>query len=150
MTDDSRAIRMSRTSHLMQHRLWLSALGLIVGLISQPPTAGAHHSFAAEFDADAPVELTGTVTNVDWTNPHARLYIDVVDENGDVENWNFELSSPNGLMRRGWRRDSLKFGDVVSVTGFRAKRVPHVGNARRVDLADGRELLAGSSFDDAN
>ena len=130
--------------------LFASAVVAIATLIQAPLTSGAHHAFAAEFDSDAPVELTGTVTDVEWMNPHARFYIDVEDEDGNVNNWNFELSSPNGLMRRGWRRDSMKPGDVINVTGFRAKNSPYVGNARAVTLTDGRELFAGSSFDTDN
>ena len=136
----------------MKFRIWLLSAVVAIGLIVAPTgsTGEPHHAFAAEFDSDAPVELTGTVTNVEWMNPHARFYIDVEDEDGTVANWNFELSSPNGLMRRGWRRDSMKPGDVVNVEGFRAKNAPHVGNARSVTLADGRELFAGSSFDTDN
>ena len=74
----------------------------------------AHHAFAAEFDADKPVKLTGAVTKLDWTNPHAWIYVDVKDETGKVANWGFELASPNGLMRNGWTRFSLKPGDVVT------------------------------------
>ena len=124
------------------------ASALIVAILWVPHPAAGPHAFAAEFDANLPLELTGTVTNVEWMNPHARFYIDVEDEDGNVVNWNFELSSPNMLMRRGWRRDSMNVGDVVTVTGFRAKNAPDVGNARTVTLASGRELFAGSSFDD--
>ena len=133
----------------MKIRIWLLFVGAALGVLVGPASSGAfaHHAFAAEFDADAPVELTGTVTLVEWMNPHARFYIDVEDEDGRVVNWNFELTSSAGLMRRGWRRDSLKPGDLVTVTGFRAKNAPDVGNARTVTLADGRELFAGSSFD---
>lgn len=107
----------------------------------------AHHAFSAEFDRDLPLELTGTVTKLEWTNPHARFYIDVVDEDGNVVNWDLELGSPNGLMRRGWNRNSLQAGDVVSVTGHRAKFHPHVGNASTVTLADGNRVFAASSFE---
>src|SRR5215510_3314113 len=81
----------------------------------------AHHSFAAEYDAAKPVKLTGTVTKVEWMNPHARFYLDVKDESGEVTNWEFELGSPNGLMRRGWTRNSMKLGDTISVDGSLAK-----------------------------
>lgn len=94
-----------------------------------------------------PVELSGTVTKVEWMNPHARFYINVEEEFGTVVNWDFELGSPNGLMRHGWRRDSLKPGDVVTVNGWRARNAPHVANARSVRLADGRQVFAGSSAD---
>ena len=110
-------------------------------------TASAHHSFAAEFDRDMPITVTGTVTKVEWANPHARFYIDAKDESGKTVNWDFELASPNGLMRRGWNRNSMKLGDLVTVTGHRAKNNPLVGNASSVTLADGKKLFAGSSIE---
>ena len=107
--------------------------------------AGAHHSFAAEFDAEAPIELTGTVTKVEWANPHTFFYIDVT-QNGRVDNWALELGSPNGLMRQGWTRNSMKVGDVVSVEGSRARDGSAIGNARAVTLAStGQRLFAASS-----
>jgi hypothetical protein len=122
-------------------------LGLAVALCATVATgtALAHHSFAAEFDANAPIELTGTVTKVDWANPHTYFYIDVTSAKGDVQNWALEMGSPNGLMRRGWTRDSMKIGDVVVVTGWRAKDGATKGNARSVTLSTGRKLFAGSS-----
>ena len=110
-------------------------------------TASAHHSFAAEFDRDMPITVTGTVTKVEWANPHARFYIDAKDESGKTVNWDFELASPNGLMRRGWNRNSMKLGDLVTVTGHRAKNNPLVGNASSVTMADGKKLFAGSSIE---
>ena len=107
----------------------------------------AHHAFAAEYDSNKPITFTGTVTRVEWLNPHARIYVDVKDENGKVVNWDCELGPPNGLMRRGWRRDSLKPGHVVTVSGFRSKLSPVGANARTVKLPDGRQVFAGSSFD---
>ena len=107
----------------------------------------AHHSFSAEYDRDKPVDLTGTVTKVEWTNPHARIYIDVKDETGKVVNWDFELGPPNGLMRQGWNRNSLREGHLVTIKGFMSKDQEHVANARSVFLPDGRQVLAGSSFD---
>ena len=109
--------------------------------------AAAHHSFSAEYDRDKPIMLTGTVTRLEWTNPHARLYIDVKDESGNVVNWDFELGPPNGLMRQGWTRNSLRAGQVVTVNGFLSKDEAHVANARSVFLPDGRQVFAGSSFD---
>lgn len=117
------------------------------GLILAAVPVFAHHSFAAEYDSNKPITITGTVTKVEWMNPHARFYIDAKDESGKVVNWDFELSSPNGLMRRGWTRNSLKPGDSITVTGFRAKSGATVGNARTVTLSDGRKVFAGSSFD---
>lgn len=124
--------------------------GLVIGWTLTPSPALAHHAFAAEFSRDLPLELTGAVTHVEWMNPHARFYINVEDEDGELVEWDFELSSPNGLMRRGWTRNSLQEGDIVTVTGYRAKNAPHVGNASTVVLSDGTRVFAGSSADDEN
>ena len=122
-------------------------LAASVGLIVAAIPIYAHHSFDAEYDRNKPLTVTGTVTKVEWTNPHARIYVDVKDESGKVVNWDFELGPPNGLMRRGWTRNSLKQGHVVTVNGFHSKTEPHIGNARSVKLSDGRQVFAGSSFD---
>lgn len=123
------------------------AASCVLALAASGHRAAAHHAFAAEFDRDQPIEITGTVTNIEWTNPHARFYVDAPDpdRDGEVFNWNFELGSPNGLMRAGWRRDSLKPGDVVTVTGWRARNAAHVANARAVTDAEGNRLFANSS-----
>ena len=105
----------------------------------------AHHSFAAEYDANKPVTLKGTVTKVEWMNPHARFYVDVKDEKGAVTNWNLELASPNVLTRNGWKRNSLTIGDEVTIEGSAAKDGSKMANARVVKLADGRQVFAGSS-----
>jgi hypothetical protein len=107
----------------------------------------AHHSFAAEYDRNRTITVTGSVTKLEWTNPHARLYVMGTDETGKMQEWDFELGPPNGLMRNGWRRDSLKAGLKVIVEGFRSKTSTVVANARSVKLPDGRQVLAGSSFD---
>jgi hypothetical protein len=130
----------------MNARQWFVLTAGITLVLSAVP-AIAHHAFAAEFDRQKPVTITGTVTKVEWANPHARFYIDAKDETGKVNNWDFELGSPNGLMRRGWTRNSLKIGDTVTVTGWRAKNAPHVANAGTVTLADGKKVFAGSSID---
>ena len=119
----------------------LGAAMLAAGMLTLPAQVMAHHSFAAEFDADSPIELTGIVTSVKWSNPHTFFYIDVENENGDWDNWALELGSPNGLMRRGWTRNSLKIGDTVSVTGSRARDGSLKGNARAVVLAGGQQLF---------
>ena len=112
-------------------------------------TTMAHHSFAAEYDANKPVTLKGTVTKVEWTNPHARFYVDVKDERGQITNWNLELASPNVLVRNGWTRKSLNVGDEVTVQGSAAKDGSKMANARVVTLADGKRVFAGSSGGDA-
>jgi hypothetical protein len=106
----------------------------------------AHHSFAAEFDATKVVELTGIVVRLEWANPHARIYMDVKDDKGALVRWDFEMGSPNGLMRLGWNRNSIKAGDEITVNGTLAKNAPHVGNARSVVMTKtGKRLFAGSS-----
>ena len=110
----------------------------------------AHHSYSAEFDRNKPITITGTVTKVEWANPHARFYFDAKNDKGEMVNWNFELASPNGLMRLGWTRNSLKVGDVVVVVGTLAKNSPYVGNTTSVTLQGGKRLFAGSSQGDAD
>lgn len=123
----------------------LTVLAGGVGLLLASIPALAHHSFAAEYDAAKPVTLTGSVTKVEWMNPHARFYIDVKDDQGKVTNWEFELGSPNGLMRAGWTRNSLKQGDTVTVSGSLAKDGSNLANARSVTLGDGKKVFAASS-----
>src|ERR1700733_4016060 len=106
-----------------------------LGLIVPALPVLAHHSFAAEYDAKQPVTLKGTVTKFEWTNPHARFYIDVKDETGKETNWNLELASPNVLNRQGWTRLSLNIGDQVTVEGSRAKDGGSMANSRTVTLS---------------
>jgi hypothetical protein len=126
----------------------LAAMAMVAATVA-PQSAAAHHSFAAEFDANSPIDLEGTVTKVSWANPHTFFYIDVTNDKGEIENWALEMGSPNGLMRRGWTRDSMKIGEVVSVTGSRAKDGSFKGIARSVTLSTGRRLFAGSSQENA-
>ena len=107
----------------------------------------AHHSFAAQYDANKPVTLKGTVTKVEWTNPHARFYIDVKDAGGAVVNWNLELASPNYLKRAGWSSTSLKEGDEVTVEGSLARSGANMANAATVTFADGTKVFARSAAD---
>jgi hypothetical protein len=115
-----------------------------IALLASVPAVMAHHSFAAEFDSSKPFSMTGKVTKVEWMNPHTFFYIDVVDEAGKVTNWAMEMGSPNGLMRQGWSRNSMKIGDEVTVEGSLAKDGSPTGNARSVTL-DGKRLFAASS-----
>ena len=126
----------------------LAVLAATVGLLVPTAPMLAHHSFAAEYDATKPVSLKGIVTKVEWTNPHSRFYIDVKDDNGTVTNWNFELASPNVLVRSGWTRKTLNIGDEITVEGSAAKDGSKMANARVVKLADGRRVFAGSSGGD--
>jgi hypothetical protein len=119
----------------------IAILGLMPGI-----TFG-HHSFAAEYDRNSSVKLQGSVKQLEWTNPHARLYVDVKDEHGQVTTWNFELGSPNQLRRMGWSREALHAGDVITVEGYRAKDGSNMANARKVTMADGKQVFAGSSGD---
>jgi hypothetical protein len=123
-------------------------LATAFGLTLVAPPVLAHHSFAAEFDAAKPFELTGTVTKLVWSNPHAWIYFDVTDEKTKaVTNWAVELNSPNALLRAGWTRNSLKAGDVVTIEGSLAKDGSPTGNARSVVTPAGQKLFAGSSQD---
>src|SRR5205823_6792114 len=125
--------------------LLVAAVTTVVLLAAAPVLA--HHSFAAEFDQSKPVTLMGTVTKVEWMNPHTHFYVDVKDESGKVTNWDLETGSPNALARRGWTRHSLKEGDAVTVQAFRAKDGTNLASARTVTLADGRKVFAGSADD---
>jgi len=130
-------------------RVGVRLLAAFAILASSSAAVTAHHSFAAQYDANKPVTLKGIVSKVEWTNPHARFYVDVRDETGTVTNWNLELASPNVLVRNGWSRKSLMVGDEIVVEGSLAKDGSKMANARVVKLADGRKVFAGSSGGDA-
>ena len=127
-----------------------SAIGfLALALMAAAPLAAplsAHHSFAAEYDSNKPVNVKGAVTKIEWQNPHVYFYIDVKEETGKVVNWAFEMGAPAVIQRSGWTRNSMKLGDIVIVEGSRAKSGKPHGNARSVTLAStGKKLGAGSS-----
>lgn len=107
----------------------------------------AHHAFAVEFDVKQRVTIKGLVTKIEWTNPHTYFYVDVKQDSGRVVNWAFEAAGPNTLARLGWDRKSIKIGDQVTVTGYRARDASNIASAREVVLADGRKVQAGSTVD---
>jgi hypothetical protein len=125
----------------MQKRSFLLPVVAGIGL-ALTAAAWAHHS-QSEFDFQLNVAIEGKVTTLEWKSPHARLYVDVTGKNGATVNWNFELPSPNTLMRRGWKRDSLKPGDVVKVTGARARNFPTIAYATTVSDGNGQALFTG-------
>ena len=130
-------------------KTYLAFLALAAGLLAAAGApAIAHHSFGAEFDSEQGFEYSGVVTKIEWLNPHVYFYMDVDEEGtGQITNWAMEMGSPNGLMRRGWTRNSLRIGDEVQVEGSKARDGSDKGNARSVILESGRQLFAGSSED---
>ena len=126
----------------MSCRFFLLLLGF-AGILATP-LSWAHHAFSAEYDINQVIEVTGTVTKVEWTNPHVRFYVDVAGESGEVVNWDFELQSVNTLTRAGWSRHALQAGDVVTVVAYKARNGSNRANARgSVRKADGTLLFAG-------
>jgi hypothetical protein len=129
----------------MRAKLALFAAIASVGLVVSAVPLRAHHSFAAEYDSTKPIKISGTVSKVEWMNPHARFYVDVKDSNGKVANWNFELGAIPVLLKQGWTKNSLHVGDTVTVAGSMAKDGSNTANATSVVLADGRRVFGGSS-----
>ena len=124
-------------------RAKLVILVAVIGLLSSAVPVFAHHAFAAQYDAAKPITIKGKVTKIEWTNPHARFYVDVTDAKGTVDNWNLELASPNVLTRNGWTRKSLQIGDTVTIEGSAAKDGTKMANAKSVILADGTKVFSG-------
>ena len=118
---------------------------VVLGLLGSALPARAHHSFAGEYDGNKAVTVTGAVTKVEWTNPHARFYVDTKQADGSIAHWEFELGSPNLLIRYGFTRDLLKIGSEVTVEGYQARDGSNVANAKTVKFADGKIMSAGSS-----
>jgi hypothetical protein len=128
-------------------RTKLAIVGYILGsaMLAWAPSVSAHHAFAAEFDANKPVSFKGTITKMEWVNPHAWLHVDVKKADGTVENWAIEAGTPNVLFRRGFTKDSLLPGTEIVIDGYQAKDGSHRANGRDLTLPDGRKLFLGSS-----
>ena len=118
----------------------------VAGLVGEQRVV-AHHSFAAQYDASKAIRLTGTLTKIEWTNPHTYFYIDVKEADGSVVKWGLEGGSPTSLSRRGFKRGDLKIGDTIIVDGYRARDGSHLADARRVTLPDGRIVSGGTEGD---
>jgi hypothetical protein len=129
----------------MDRQLMLSAAGVTLSLVLAAAPVQGHHSFAAEFDANQPVTIKGTVTGMDWVNPHSWIHIDVKNPDGTVTQWMIEGGTPNTLFRRGFTKDSLKTGIEIVVEGYRAKNGKNRANGRDLVLPDGKRLFLGSS-----
>ena len=117
----------------------------LLGLLCAAVPVMAHHSFAAEFDIDKTISLSGTVTKVLWNNPHVWIFMNGKDEKGNAGDWGFELGGPNSLLRAGWTRDAVKVGDRLTIDGYRAKDGSRLANARLIRMPDGRKLFTASS-----
>ena len=123
----------------------ISLIATLVTLMSITTPAHAHHAFAAVFDGEDAIEVTGTVVKLEWMNPHTWFYVEAENDDGTKARWAFEMGSPNGLIRRGWSRNTLQVGQEVKITGYRAKDGSDMASAKTVALADGRELSGASS-----
>ena len=126
-------------------RVLIAVAGICLFVARTDVPVTAHHAFAAEFDADRPVEFSGTVTKVEWINPHAWIHIDVTQPDGSVESWAIEGGTPNSLFRRGFTRDSVKVGTVINVDGYESRDGSRRANGRDLTLPDGTKLLMAGS-----
>jgi hypothetical protein len=122
-----------------------AGIGIVAGAMTWAAPARAHHSFAAEFDEHLPIKVTGKVSEMKWSNPHAWIYVDVTGSDGKVVRWGFETGGVNALYRRGWRKDDLPAGSVVVIDGWRARNGTTTANAFSITFVDGRRLFAGTS-----
>jgi len=126
-------------------RIWLAAVSVITGIFLAVAPAWAHHAFGAEFDVNKPVNLTGTLTKVEWVNPHAWIHIDVKAPDGTVTDWMIEGGSPNILLRHGFTRDTLQVGTTLVITGYQAKDGTNKANGKDITFPDGKKLFVGSN-----
>ena len=129
-------------------RKTLAVLITAAGLLLAAVPVWAHHAFAAEFDATKPIKFRGTVTKMEWINPHAWIHIDVKGDDGKVTAWMIEAAAPNALLRRGWNKTSLLPGTVILVEGFQAKDGAYRANGSIITFTDGKKLFVGSSAGD--
>jgi len=131
-------------------RVKFAVLSVGIALLLTVASVHAHHPFSAQYDSAKPIKVQGTVTKVEWTNPHAHIFLDGKDENGQTANWEFELGGIKKLRDFGWKKDSVKMGDQVTVSGWRARDGSNHANANMITFTDGTKLVAGSSFYEHN
>ncbi len=138
-----------RSTRLVLSRLFAPLLALVLPLLLVN-SALAHHSFRAQYDATKPIEVTGYVTKVEWTNPHVYIYVDIENVEGKIENWGFELGPPHALQNNGWKKNTLEIGVQVDVSGTLARDGSHNANARSVRLAGSDVRLGAASSEQLN
>jgi hypothetical protein len=148
MVSESEELSATNRSNGMTHSGFRAALfcGAVIAVGAVPTESLGHHSFASEFDVDQPFRIAGAVKEIQWTNPHGWLHVDV-EEDGELVTYDFELPSPNTLMRQGWRRNDLQPGDRIIVSGHRARTRPHVGRANGISRENGNAVFGGGVED---